>query len=157
MKKISPFLWFDNQAELAAEFYVSVFKNSRILEVSRYGEGGPGPAGTAMVVSFELDGEWFQALNGGPQDWKFSEAISFHIDCEDQDEVDYFWDKLGEGGEHGPCGWLKDKFGLSWQVVPKDLPKILSDPDPERAQRAFAAMMQMGKLDIEALEKAAAG
>jgi predicted 3-demethylubiquinone-9 3-methyltransferase (glyoxalase superfamily) len=156
MQKITPCLWFDTDCEEAANFYTSVFPNSKILDVSRYGEGAPRPAGTVMVVSFELDGQKFTALNGGP-DFTFNEAISFQVSCENQEEVDAFWGKLSEGGEEGPCGWLKDKFGLSWQVVPKDLPKILSDPDPERAQRAFAAMMQMGKLDIEALEKAAAG
>lgn len=153
-KKITPFLWFDNQAEDAANFYVSVFKNSKVLEVSRYGEGGPGPAGTVMVINFTLDGQEFSALNGGPQ-YQFTEAISFQIDCGGQDEVDYLWDNLTAGGEPGPCGWLKDKFGLSWQVVPRRLVELLQDPDPEKAGRVMQAMMQMGKIEIAKLEEAA--
>jgi predicted 3-demethylubiquinone-9 3-methyltransferase (glyoxalase superfamily) len=156
MQKITPFLWFDTQAEEAASFYVSIFKNSGILDVSRYGEGGPGPAGSVMIMTFELDGQRFTALNGGPQ-YVFTEAISFQIACEGQDEVDHYWDSLTDGGEPGPCGWLKDRFGVSWQVVPSALPRLLGDPDPGRSQRAMAAMMQMGKLDIAALEKAADG
>jgi predicted 3-demethylubiquinone-9 3-methyltransferase (glyoxalase superfamily) len=153
MQKITPFLWFDTEAEQAADYYVSVFKNSRILEVSRYGEGGPGPAGTAMVVSFELDGLRFTALNGGPM-YKFSEAVSFQITCGDQTEVDHFWSHLSNGGEEGPCGWLKDKFGLSWQVVPKRLMELLGDADPGKSANVMKAMMQMKKIDIQGLEQA---
>ncbi len=153
-QKITPFLWFDKQAEEAAKFYVSVFKDSEVLEVNRYGEGGPGEPGSAMVVSFTLDGQPFQALNGGPE-FNFTEAVSFQIDCGDQDEVDYYWDKLTEGGEPGPCGWLKDKYGLSWQVVPRRLIELLGDPDKGRAGRAMQAMMQMGKIEIAKLEEAA--
>jgi predicted 3-demethylubiquinone-9 3-methyltransferase (glyoxalase superfamily) len=156
MPRITPFLWFDNQAEEAANFYVSTFKNSKILEVSRYTDAGPGLAGQAMVVAFELDGERFEALNGGPM-FTFSEAISFHVDCVDQAEVDYFWDALSAGGQTSQCGWLKDRYGLSWQVVPAALPRILSNPDPAKAKRATEAMMKMAKLDIAALEAAAEG
>ena len=156
MQKIVPCLWFDTEGEAAAELYTSVFPNSKILDVSRYGEGGPRSAGTVMTVSFELNGDEFLALNGGPQ-YTFSEAVSFQVMCEDQDEVDLFWSKLGEGGEHGPCGWLKDRFGLSWQIVPTRLGELLGDPDPERAQRAMAAMLEMGKLEIAELERAADG
>ena len=156
MPKPVPWLWFDTQGEDAAKFYTSVFPNSRITDVSRYGDGGPGEAGKVMTVSFELDGQPFVALNGGPQ-FTFSEAVSFQISCEGQKEVDHYWSKLGEGGEEGPCGWLKDKFGLSWQVVPTALEKLLGDPDPQRAQRAMAAMMSMKKLDVAALERAADG
>jgi predicted 3-demethylubiquinone-9 3-methyltransferase (glyoxalase superfamily) len=155
MPKITPWLWFDTEAEQAAELYTSVFPNSRILEVSRYGSAGPREEGLAMTVSFELDGQRVVALNGGP-DFTHSEAFSFQIDCEDQDEVDYFWEKLGEGGEHGPCGWLKDRFGLSWQVVPRRLPELLADPDTEKAQRVMAAMLEMRKLEVDELERAAA-
>jgi len=154
MPKITPFLWFDNQAEEAANFYVSIFKNSKIGDISRYGEAGPGPAGSAMVVAFELDGQPFNALNGGPL-FTFSEAISFRVDCQDQAEVDYFWDKLSDGGQTSQCGWLKDRYGLSWQVVPTALPRILSNPDPVKARRATEAMLKMTKLDIAALEAAA--
>ena len=154
-KKITPFLWFDNQAEEAAEFYVSVFENSEILSVSRYGEAGPGVPGTAMTVHFRLDGQEFEALNGGPH-YTFSEAISFVIDCETQEEVDYYWSKLSEGGRPDQCGWLKDRFGLSWQVVPRALIELLQDPDPERANRVMQAMLQMTKIDIAALEEAGA-
>jgi len=157
MTSITPCLWFDNQGEEAANFYISIFKNSRILETSYYGEGGPGPAGTALTVEFELDGARFTALNGGPADFAFSEAISFQIDCETQADVDHYWERLGEGGQPGPCGWLKDKYGVSWQVVPRRLVELLSDPDPQRSQRAMAAMLQMGKLDVAALEAAADG
>ena len=155
MPKITPWLWFDTEAEQAAELYTSVFPNSRILEVSRYGSAGPREEGLAMTVSFELDAQRVVALNGGP-DFTHSEAFSFQIDCEDQDEVDYFWEKLGEGGEHGPCGWLKDRFGLSWQVVPRRLPELLADPDKEKAQRVMAAMLEMRKLEVDELERAAA-
>ena len=153
--KITPFLWFNNQAEEAADFYVSIFKNSEVTEVSRYGEGGPGEPGTALVVTFRLDGQEVQALNGGP-DFNFTEAFSFQIDCEDQAEVDYVWEKLSDGGEPGPCGWLKDKYGLSWQVVPRRLMELLGDPDKEKANRVMQAMLQMGKLEVPKLEEAAA-
>ena len=150
-------LWFDGRAEEAAHFYVSVFKNSRPGRVVRYTEAGPGPAGSVLTVEFEADGQKFVALNGGPE-FTFSEAISFQSPCEDQDEVDYYWTRLTEGGgTEGPCGWLKDKFGLSWQVVPTRLTELVSDPDPLRAARAMRAMLSMSKLDIDALEKAATG
>ncbi len=152
-QKISPFLWFDTNAEDAANFYVSVFKNSEILEVSRSGENGPGPAGQAFVVNFKLDGQEFKALNGGPM-FKFTEAVSFMIDCADQAEVDYYWDKLTEGGEESQCGWLKDKFGLSWQVVPTQLGDLIGGSDPVRANRAMQAMLKMSKLDIAVLQAA---
>jgi predicted 3-demethylubiquinone-9 3-methyltransferase (glyoxalase superfamily) len=155
MNEITPFLWFDTEGEDAANFYISVFPNSKILAVSRYGSAGPRPEGTAMTVSFELNGLKFVALNGGPQ-YTFSEAVSFQVSCEGQDEVDMFWSKLSEGGEEGLCGWLKDKFGLSWQIVPTALPALLGDPDPERAQRAMQAMLKMKKIDIGELERAAA-
>jgi predicted 3-demethylubiquinone-9 3-methyltransferase (glyoxalase superfamily) len=156
MNKITPFLWFDNQAEEAMNFYVSLFKNSKILNVSRYGEGAPVPAGTVMSATFELDGQTMMALNGGPQ-FKFTEAISFYVDCADQVEVDHFWNKLCEGGEPGPCGWLKDKFGLSWQIIPKQLGQMLGDPNPDRSRRAMEAMLKMSKIDVAALEKAVNG
>ena len=155
-QKISPFLWFDGTAEEAATFYVSVFPDSEVTAVSRYGEAGPGPAGSAMVVSFKLDGQEFSALNGGPQ-FTFSEAVSFLISCGSQAEVDHYWETLSEGGEPAPCGWLKDRFGLSWQVVPTVLPELLQDPDREKANRVMQAMMGMGKLDIAGLERASAG
>ena len=155
MKKITPCLWFDTRGEEAAAFYTSVFPNSRIIDLARYGEAGPRPAGSVMTVSFELDGQKFLALNGGPE-FTFSEAISFQVSCNDQEEVDAFWSKLSEGWEQGPCGWLKDKFGLSWQIVPTALPELLGDPDPEKAQRVMAAMLQMSKIEIDALERAAA-
>jgi len=154
MPKVTPFLWFDTESEPAAELYTSVFPNSRILEVTRYGSAGPREEGLAMTVSFELDGQKVVALNGGT-DFKPTEAFSFQVDCEDQGEVDYYWEKLGEGGEHGPCGWLKDRFGLSWQVVPKRLPELLSDPDREKAQRVMAAMLKMRKIEVAELEQAA--
>ncbi len=154
MQKITPCLWFDTQAEEAAKFYTSVFKNSRIVEVSRYGDAGPRPAGTVLTVVFELDGQRITALNGGPQ-FTFDEAISFQVDCADQAEVDYFWERLTDGGEESMCGWVKDRFGLSWQVVPRRMLELLGDPDPGRAQRAMAAMMQMRKLDVSELERAA--
>ena len=156
MKNIVPCLWFDTEGEAAAELYTSVFPNSKILDIAHYGEAGPRPAGTVMTVSFELNGQEFLALNGGPE-FTFSEAVSFQVMCEDQDEVDLFWSKLGEGGEHGPCGWLKDRFGLSWQIVPTRLGELLGDPDPARAQRAMTAMLGMRKLDIAELEQAADG
>jgi predicted 3-demethylubiquinone-9 3-methyltransferase (glyoxalase superfamily) len=155
MPTIKPFLWFDTEAEEAAEHYTSIFPNSRIVDVARYGSAGPREEGTVMTVAFELDGERFTALNGGPE-YRFTEAVSFWVDCETQDEVDHYWSRLGEGGEEGPCGWLKDRFGLSWQIVPTALPKLLSDPDREKAQRVMAAMLQMRKLDIAGLERAAA-
>jgi predicted 3-demethylubiquinone-9 3-methyltransferase (glyoxalase superfamily) len=154
MPKVTPFLWFDTESEPAAELYTSVFPNSRILEVTRYGSAGPREEGLAMTVSFELEGQRVVALNGG-SDFKLNEAFSLSIDCDDQNEVDYYWEKLGEGREHGPCGWLKDRFGLSWQVVPKRLPELLSDPDREKAQRVMAAMLKMGKIEVAELEQAA--
>ena len=155
MNGITPCLWFDTEGEEAARFYTSVFPNSKILDVARYGSAGPRPEGTVMTVTFELDGLEFVALNGGPQ-FTFSEAISFQVMCESQDEVDTYWSKLSEAGEQGPCGWLKDKFGLSWQIVPTRLPELLQDPDREKSQRVMAAMLEMGKIDVEALERAAA-
>ncbi len=154
MPTITPFLWFDDNAEQAAELYTSIFPESSIISISRYGEAGPGPAGTAMTVNFRLQGQEFTALNGGPQ-YKFTEAISFVVTCETQEEVDEYWEKLSDGGEEGPCGWLKDRFGLSWQIVPSVLEELLTDPDPVRAQNAMKAMLQMGKLDIEGLKRAA--
>ena len=157
MSRITPCLWFDTQGEEAAAFYVSVFKNSRILNTSHYGEGGPRPAGTVLTVEFELDGQVFTALNGGPE-FTFSEAVSFQVSCADQGEVDYYWDSLtADGGEPGPCGWLKDRYGVSWQIVPTAMVDLLGDPDPARAARAMKAMMSMGKLDIAALQAAADG
>ena len=155
MQKITPCLWFDTEGEEAANFYTSVFPNSRIVDVSRYGEAGPRPEGTVMVVSFELDGQKFTALNGGPE-FTFSEAISFQVSCENQEEVDAFWSKLSEGGEEGPCGWLKDKYGVSWQIVPTALPRLLGDPDREKSQRVMQAMLKMKKIEIDELERAAA-
>jgi predicted 3-demethylubiquinone-9 3-methyltransferase (glyoxalase superfamily) len=157
MQKISPFLWFDTQAEEAARFYVSIFDNSRIGTVTRYGDAGPGPKGNAMTVAFELEGQQFIALNGGPH-FKFSEAVSFAIDCETQEEVDRYWNALtADGGAEQPCGWLKDKFGLSWQVNPTILGKMLDDPDPQKAKRVMEAMLKMKKIDIAALQRAYAG
>ena len=153
LQKITPFLWFDNQAEEAMNFYVSIFKNSKRGRISRYGEAGPGPKGAVMVASFELEGQKFIALNGGPH-FKFTEAVSFLVNCETQDEVDAFWEKLSEGGFQGQCGWLKDKFGLSWQIVPTILGELMSDPDPEKSKRVMTAMLQMKKLDINALKRA---
>ncbi|MBA3736004.1 MAG: VOC family protein [Actinobacteria bacterium] len=155
MNGITPCLWFDTEGEEAAKFYTSIFPNSKILDVARYGEAGPRPAGTVMTVSFELAGVKFVALNGGPE-FKFSEAISFQVSCKNQDEVDTYWSALSEGGEEGPCGWVKDKFGLSWQIVPTALPKLLGDPDREKAQRVMAAMLKMKKIEIDELEQAAA-
>ena len=155
MQKITPCLWFDTQGEDAAKFYTSIFENSKISAITHYGAAGPRAEGMVMTVDFELEGQPFIALNGGP-DFTFNEAISFQVNCETQEEVDHFWDKLSEGGEEGPqCGWLKDKFGLSWQIVPTALPRLLSDPDPEKAQRVMAAMLEMKKIDIAALEQAA--
>ncbi|MFZ0848555.1 MAG: VOC family protein [Hyphomicrobiaceae bacterium] len=155
-QKITTFLWFDNNAQEAMEFYTSVFKNSKIGNVSRYGEAGPGPKGTVMVGSFELEGQQFTALNGGPR-FKFTEAISLVINCETQEEVDYFWEKLGAGGQLQQCGWLKDKFGLSWQVVPTVLDELMRDKDPQKSKRVMEAMLQMVKLDIPRLRAAYAG
>jgi predicted 3-demethylubiquinone-9 3-methyltransferase (glyoxalase superfamily) len=155
-QRIRPNLWFDTEAEQAAEFYISVFDDSRIVNVMRYTEAGPREAGMVMTVEFELDGQRFMGINGGPE-FKFDEAVSFEIICEDQDEVDYYWDKLSDGGQEGPCGWLKDRFGLSWQVVPKGMEELFADPDPKRAERAMAAMLKMGKLDLAALRSAADG
>jgi predicted 3-demethylubiquinone-9 3-methyltransferase (glyoxalase superfamily) len=154
MNELTPFLWFDTDGEEAANFYTSVFPNSKILDVSRYGAAGPRPEGTVMTVTFELNGLKFVALNGGPQ-YTFSEAISFQVSCRKQDEVDHFWNTLSDGGEEGPCGWLKDRFGLSWQIVPTRLPELLGDPDRGRAQRAMAAMLTMRKIEIDELERAA--
>ena len=156
MQKITPCLWFDTEGEEAAQFYASIFPSSRILETTRYGSAGPRAEGTVMTVLFELDGQRFVALNGGP-DFTFNEAVSFKVNCETQEEVDAYWSKLSEGGEEGPCGWLKDKFGLSWQIVPSRLPELLNDPDKEKAQRVMAAMLEMKKIDVPELERAAAG
>jgi predicted 3-demethylubiquinone-9 3-methyltransferase (glyoxalase superfamily) len=155
MSKLTPFLWFDTEGEDAANFYTSIFPNSKITDVSRYGSAGPRPEGMVMTVAFELDGQKFVALNGGPN-YTFNEAISFQVSCEDQDEVDAYWSKLSEGGEEGPCGWLKDRFGVSWQIVPTALPRLLSNPDPEISQRVMEAMLQMKKIEIDELERAAA-
>lgn len=152
-QKITPFLWFDSEAEEAASLYTSVFKNSRIVNIARYGKGSPGPAGKVMTVTFELDGQEFIALNGGPE-FKFSEAISFLVHCETQAEVDYLWEKLSADGEEGQCGWLKDKFGVSWQIVPNILGEMLSDEDAEKAKRVTMAMLQMKRLDIAILRQA---
>lgn len=154
MPRITPNLWFDNQGQEAAEFYVSVFPNSRITNITYYGEAGPGPAGTPMTVDFVLDGQEHTAINGGPL-FTFDEAISLLINCADQDEVDYYWSKLSEGGEEGPCGWLKDRYGLSWQVCPVGLIEMVNDPDTSRAQRAMQAMFTMKKIDVAALYAAA--
>ena len=154
MPRITPNLWFDTNGEEAAEFYVSVFPNSRITNVTRYTEAGPGPAGTVVTVDFELDGQEYTVINGGPQ-FTFNEAISLMVNCADQEEVDYYWSKLSEGGSEGPCGWLKDRYGLSWQVCPTELIDLINDPDQGRAARATAAMLQMKKLDIAALRAAA--
>jgi predicted 3-demethylubiquinone-9 3-methyltransferase (glyoxalase superfamily) len=157
MQKITTFLWFDGQAEEAMNHYISIFKNSKVLSVTRNGKAGAGPEGSVLVASFELDGVQFLALNGGPH-FKFTEAISLSIDCKTQEEVDHFWSKLTEGGgAPGQCGWLKDKFGLSWQVVPKQLPRLIQDPDQAKADRVMGAMMQMTKIDIAKIEEAAKG
>ena len=154
-QKITTFLWFNNNAEEAVNFYVSVFKNAKILQTVRYGEVGPGPKGTVMTIDFELDGQRCMALNGGPE-FKFTEAISLMVNCETQEEIDYYWEKLSEGGQKVECGWLKDKFGLSWQVAPAILPQLFSG-DSERVDRVMAAVMKMKKLDLEELKKAAEG
>ncbi|MEA2467109.1 MAG: hypothetical protein QOJ57_1235 [Thermoleophilaceae bacterium] len=154
--KITPNLWFDTEAEEAAGFYTSVFDNSRIVSVTHYPEDAPRPAGMVMTVEFELDGQRFVGINGGPQ-FKFDEAVSFQIDCETQDEIDSYWERLSDGGSEGPCGWLKDRYGLSWQVAPTGMEELFADPDPTRAQRAMAAMLKMGKIDIAELRRAADG
>ncbi len=156
VQKITPFLWFDKEAEEAAKLYVSIFQNSKVGKVLRYGDTGPGPKGSVMTVSFELEGQQFTALNGGPQ-FKFTEAVSFVVHCETQAEVDHFWENLTAGGRPVQCGWLKDKFGLSWQIVPNALIELLSDPDPKKSQRVMAAMMPMVKIDIAKLKEASAG
>lgn len=163
MQKITPFLWFDSNAEEAVNFYISIFsqrdgssKNSKILGVSRYGEAGPGPKGTVMVAKFQLAGQEFTALNGGPH-FKFTEAISFVIDCKTQEEVDHYWEKLSAGGEKSRCGWLKDKYGLSWQIVPTVLGGLMQDKDPEKSKRVMQAMLRMDKIIIADLEKAYEG
>jgi len=155
MSEITPCLWFDTEGEDAAKFYTSVFPNSKILHVARYGSAGPRPEGTVMNVDFELNGQEFMALNGGPE-FTFSEAISFQVSCKTQDEVDTYWSRLSEGGEEGPCGWLKDKYGVSWQIVPTALAELLTDPDPEKSQRVMSAMLKMKKIEIDKLERAAA-
>jgi predicted 3-demethylubiquinone-9 3-methyltransferase (glyoxalase superfamily) len=152
---ITPSLWFDTQAEEAARYWTSIFPNSRILEVTHYGDAGPREAGLVMTVAFELDGTRFVALNGGPQ-FTFDEAISFEVPCSSQEEVDRYWERLADGGEEGPCGWVKDRYGVSWQVVPQRLGELVADPDPAVSQAAMAAMLQMGKIDIAALEDAVA-
>ena|SRR3984893_4746778 len=153
MQKITPFLWFDGNAEEAMNFYTSIFKNSKIGSVARYGEAGPGPKGTVMTASFQIEGQEFIVLNGGPQ-FKFTEAISFVVNCETQEEVDEFWKKLTKGGEESRCGWLKDKYGLSWQIVPTILSKLLQDKDPKKAKSVMQAMLKMNKIDIKALKQA---
>ena len=155
-QKITPNLWFDTEAEQAADFYTSVFKNSRIVGKTHYTEGAPREAGMVMTVEFELDGQRFVGINGGPE-FKFDEAVSLQVNCEDQDEIDYYWDKLTDGGSEGPCGWCKDRFGLSWQVVPADAEELFGDADPSRAARAMKAMFGMKKLDVAALREAADG
>jgi predicted 3-demethylubiquinone-9 3-methyltransferase (glyoxalase superfamily) len=154
LSKITPCLWFDTEAEEAANLYTSIFNNSRIVQVTRYGWAGPRPEGMVMTVSFELDGQPFVALNGGPE-FTFNEALSLQVNCESQDEVDEFWTKLSEGGEEGPCGWLKDRYGVSWQIVPTLLEELVRDPDPDKGQRAMKAMLGMKKLDIAELQRAA--
>ena len=153
MQKINPSLWFDHEAEEAANFYVSVFTDSRIVHVARYGSAGPGPAGSVMTVDFQLRGQDFNAINGGPQ-FTFTEAISLLVNCESQDEVDEYWEKLSDGGQKGPCGWLKDRYGLSWQIVPTALGEMIADPDEAKSQRAMKAMLQMTKLDVAELRRA---
>ena len=153
MQKITPCLWFDNNAEEAVNHYLAIFKNSKINKVLRCGDGGPGPKGSLLTIAFQLEGQDFIALNGGPI-FKFNEAISLSVDCQSQIEVDDLWEKLSDGGQESQCGWLKDKFGLSWQVVPSALVEMLQDPDPEKSKRVMAAMMQMGKIDIAKLKQA---
>ena len=156
MQKITPFLWFNDNAEEAVNFYISIFKNSKLLNVARYGEAGPGANGTVMTATFQLNGQEFVALNGGPH-FKFTEAISFVMNCETQEEVDEFWEKLSEGGEESQCGWLKDKYGLSWQIVPTVLMEMYQDKDTAKTNRLMEAMLKMGKLDIKALKQAYEG
>jgi predicted 3-demethylubiquinone-9 3-methyltransferase (glyoxalase superfamily) len=156
MPRITPNLWFDTESKEAAEFYVSVFPNSEITTVTRYGEAGPRQAGMVLTVEFVLDGQEYVAINGGPQ-FSFSEAISLMVNCADQDEVDYYWGALSDGGEEGPCGWLKDRYGLSWQVCPAGMAELLNDPDQARGQRAMKAMLGMSKIDLAALQAAAQG
>jgi predicted 3-demethylubiquinone-9 3-methyltransferase (glyoxalase superfamily) len=159
MQKITPCLWFDDRAQAAAEFYIGIFPNSKILHISHYGEAGTEihgkPAGSVLAVAFELNGQMFTALNGGPT-FKFNEAISFQVDCRDRAEVDYYWDKLSDGGDETAqqCGWLKDRYGVSWQIIPRILVELLNDPDPEKSQTAMTAMLQMKKIDIDALQRA---
>jgi len=155
LTKITPCLWFNTEGEQAATFYTGIFDNSRITSVTHYGSAGPRPEGMVLTVEFELAGQPFTALNGGPE-FSFNEALSLQINCEDQAEVDHFWEKLCDGGEPGPCGWLKDKFGVSWQIVPTRMVELITDPDVERAQRAMKAMLGMGKIDIAEIERAAA-
>jgi predicted 3-demethylubiquinone-9 3-methyltransferase (glyoxalase superfamily) len=153
MQKITPFLWYDNQAEQAANFYVSIFKNSKITSVNRYGDAGPGPKGSVMIVTFQLEGQNFTALNGGPT-FKFTPAISLHVDCETQEEVDQLWDKLSDGGRKDRCGWLQDKYGLSWQIIPRALQTLMNDPDPKKSSSVMQAMLQMDKIDVRKLQEA---
>jgi predicted 3-demethylubiquinone-9 3-methyltransferase (glyoxalase superfamily) len=153
MQSITPFLWFNGQAEEATNFYVSIFTNSKVLTHTRYGDAGPGTKGTVMITTFELNGQQFHALNGGPQ-FQFSPAISFLVNCETQQEVDHFWEKLSEGGEMRQCGWLQDKYGISWQIVPSALPQLMKDNDPEKSKRVMQAMLKMTKIDIEELRRA---
>ena len=153
MPKVTPFLWFDHQAEEAMHFYTSVFKNSKIGHVTRYGDAGPGPKGAVMSATFELEGQTFMALNGGPM-FKFTEAISLFVSCETQQEVDELWEKLSAGGQKSRCGWLKDKYGLSWQIIPKALGELLADKDPAKSRRVMQAMLQMDKIDVAALKRA---
>jgi predicted 3-demethylubiquinone-9 3-methyltransferase (glyoxalase superfamily) len=155
-QKITPSLWFDTEAEEAARFYIDVFKSGRIVHVAHYNAAGPREAGTVMTVEWEVNGQRFVGINGGTQ-FTFSEAVSFQINCEDQEEIDYFWERLSEGGEEGPCGWLKDRFGLSWQVVPIGMDELFSDPDPTKAERGMKAMLSMRKIDVAALRAAAEG
>ena len=153
MQKVTPFLWFDNQAEEAANFYVSIFKNSKVLSVTRYGDAGPGPKGSVMIVTFQLDGQEFSALNGG-REFTFSPAISFVVDCKTQQEVDEFWERLSEGGEKQQCGWVTDKYGLSWQIVPSILPELTQTKDEKKSQNVMRAILQMTKIDINGLKEA---
>jgi predicted 3-demethylubiquinone-9 3-methyltransferase (glyoxalase superfamily) len=152
-QQITPFLWFDDQAEQAVNLYTSIFKNSKIVSVARYGEAGPGPAGSVMMVTFQLNGQDFMALNGGPL-YKFTEAISFFVSCGSQEEVDYLWDRLAEGGEIQQCGWLRDKYGVTWQIVPEILAELMSSPDAEKSRRVTEALLQMQKIDIQVLQQA---
>lgn len=153
MQNITPFLWFDNNAEEAVNHYISIFKNSKILSIAHYGEAGPGPKGSVMTIAFQLDGQPFIALNGGPV-FKFTEAVSFSVDCKSQQEVDDLWEELSEGGQKGQCAWLKDKFGLSWQIAPSALVEMLQDKDAAKSKRVMQAMLQMTKIDIEQLRRA---